>query len=176
MMDKLRDYNIAFKGLANGKHYFTYEIESSFFENFENSIIKKGNFNVELELNKKIQLLELNFSFNGKIITTCDKCLGELIVPIKQENVFFVKFGKSNEDVDEKTVIISYDEYEINVADYIYQLVTVSLPIRNVHENDEDCDLQMIENINKYLADNNAEDINNNEIDPRWAVLQNLKR
>ena len=41
-MDKLKDYNISFSGLKEGKHLFEYEIGASFFELFENPLIEKG--------------------------------------------------------------------------------------------------------------------------------------
>ena len=34
-MDKLRNYEVAFSGLKNGKHEFKFEVEQSFFDLFE---------------------------------------------------------------------------------------------------------------------------------------------
>ena len=47
------EFNIPFVGLKVGKHYFEYEIKTSFFESMEYSIIHAGALEATLEFEKK---------------------------------------------------------------------------------------------------------------------------
>ena len=43
-------YNIAFKGLSEGKHVFEYEIEDKFFSEFDGDIFDEGNVKVSINI------------------------------------------------------------------------------------------------------------------------------
>jgi hypothetical protein len=47
-------YNIAFKGLGQGKHEFEYEIDRKFFESFDSDIVDDGNVTVKVILESKV--------------------------------------------------------------------------------------------------------------------------
>ena len=49
------EFNIPFVGLKVGKHYFEYEINTSFFESMEYSIIHAGALEATLEFEKRFR-------------------------------------------------------------------------------------------------------------------------
>jgi len=172
-MNKMSCYNIAFKGLSSGKHEFLYEVDKSFFDAFENSIIEDGNVSVKIELEKQSALLVLWFYVSGSVNIQCDRCLELFSQPINSKNRIIVKFGEENMDEGDEVIWVSVNDYQLNVAQLIYEFVSLALPIRHVHPDDENgnstCNPEMIERLNKAMeTDQGPKD------DSRWDSLKNL--
>ena len=171
-MNKTSDYNIVFKSLKDGIHHFKYTITPAFFGEIENSIIDKGNFEVSVVLNKKPQLLQFDFEFEGQVESICDNCLDAVTTDISNESTIYVKFGDEYDEPSEEIIILPREENEINLAQLIYEIIVVSLPLRMVHENEDDCNQEMISKLDKHSYANSEDD---KAIDPRWEALKKLK-
>jgi uncharacterized metal-binding protein YceD (DUF177 family) len=152
-MDKLNEYNIGFEGLKNGIHHFHYKVGQSFFKHIEDSFIEKGDFEVDVTLHKKPQMLQLDFSISGKVQTICDNCLGDLTLPVSHECTLYIKFGAIHDEPSEEIIVLPHEEHEFNIAQLIYEYIVVSLPIRSVHKKNE-CDPDMIKKIRDYSGKN----------------------
>ena len=61
----LKQFSVPFTGLKIGKHQFDFEIDNSFFDAFEYSLLKKGNLKAEVELDKQETMLILHFHIQG---------------------------------------------------------------------------------------------------------------
>lgn len=183
----LREYVIPFIGLKQGSHTYEFRIKDAFFEDLEYSIIHSGDVEVNLILEKKETMLIGNFSLQGIVSTDCDRCSDPINVPVKGEFRLVFKFGTEISD-DETLVMIHPDSYEIDVRDTIYELITVSLPARSIHEKGE-CNEEMMNALNEYLLnpideededddedweDDDDTDDDDDGIDPRWSSLKNL--
>ncbi len=177
-MDKLKDYTIAFKGLSDGKHEFVYDLDAAFFGQFETSLVETGALKAKVGLLKSQTMLSFTFEIRGTVESVCDKCLGVLEIPVRYKGKLLVKFGAEYDEPCEDIVIIPHDESEINVAQWLYEFICISLPIRHVHKKDKDgnlaCDPEMLEKLNQYLVVSKPESEVNDEVDPRWAALKNL--
>ena len=68
-MDSLKNYDIDFVKLKFGQHSFDYEIDDSFFSVKDHSLVKQGNVNVHLLIDKKDRLMNFTFSIEGIVIT-----------------------------------------------------------------------------------------------------------
>ena len=175
-MNKLKDYNIAFKGLKDGKHDFHYKIEQPFFEAIGNSVIEDGTFDVDVVMDKKSQMLQFDFNIKGEAETACDNCLGKMTLPVSYQGRMYVKFGIMYDEPSDEIIILPHEENEFNVAQLIYEFIVVSMPLRSVHEDPEDCDPEMISKLEEFSSDNHGQDIESKEeIDPRWEALKKLK-
>ena len=130
-MDILKPFSIPIKGLKNGVHEFDFHIGKSFFEQFEGSPIKEGQFDVHLNLEKRHDMLELNFDFSGTVPTECDRCLSPIHLPVSDNQDLLVKFSIVPMPEDAEVVYISPDAGEINVARYIYEFISLSMPYNN---------------------------------------------
>lgn len=168
-----RQFVIPFKGLSIGRHNFVFDIDDMFFDDYEQSEITKGKVHVEVDLDKKANMLELHFDLVGKVIVTCDRCLDEFEMPIEYTTGLFVKFGDVAEEQTDEIVVLSHNEFEIDVAQYIYEFVHLSLPYKRVHPLDSKgrstCNKEMLKKIDEYVIRENAKDN-----DPRWDDLKNL--
>ncbi|SFT86230.1 Uncharacterized metal-binding protein YceD, DUF177 family [Lishizhenia tianjinensis] len=187
MRSSKNKFIVPFEGLKVGFHDFEFDITDEFFEDLEYSIIKAGKLLVEMELEKKETMLIANFVVDGNVDVECARCNDPLEEYIYGEYRIVFKFGTEISD-DENLIVLEPNEYELHLAPIIYELMTISLPTRSVHD-DGDCNEEMIALIDEYsiveeedlkedddLEDDNDDDDNDDDddIDPRWSALKNL--
>ena len=101
-------------------------------------------------------MLLLDFTMEGTVTIQCDRCLEDLDLDIEGYNELIVKIGEENEELSETVVVISSKEYEIDVAQYIYEFITLMIPMRNVHdenENGQKCDPEVLKELEKWAAE-----------------------
>ncbi len=175
-MKSLEQYSIKFKGLKDGIHVFDYEVDDRFFENFEESEVQKADVSLQLTLNKRPQYLEFDFDLVGTINVQCDRCLDYFDQPIEYQGKLYVKFVSEATEVHDETselVVIPQGESELNIAQYIYEFIILSLPYQRVHPDDENgesmCNDEMLRRLEDYEIDESE-----NSIDPRWEKLKSI--
>jgi uncharacterized metal-binding protein YceD (DUF177 family) len=164
------EFAINFGNLAPGEYEFEYEIDDTFFQRFENSVIQKGNVDVLVVLEKKENMLMLDFTMEGDVVVACDRCLEDLTLEIQGYNELIVKIGEATEEISDDVLMISSKEHEIDVAQYIYEYISLIIPMRNVHgeEGEPGCDPEVLKEMEKHI---NHEQQQN---DPRWDALKNI--
>lgn len=177
-VDRLKDYDIPFRGLKEGLHQFEYKVGASFFEMFEQPLVEKGDVDVKVELNKSSALMTLYFDINGQVESVCDNCLEPMFLEVKHQTRVFLKFGEEYDEPTDEIIVLLHEAHEVNVAQLIYEFICVILPIRHVHEEDENgnltCDKGMLSRLNEYLVEDTSPEEQDDYIDPRWEALKNL--
>ena len=176
-MKPLKAYDIQFVGLKLGKHIYDYEINQTFFEYFEFDEFNTINVNLYIHLEKKTTLLELNFFGNGSVNINCDVSNEPYDQPINFNFNLVVKFGQEYNNENDSILIIPHGSYEINIAQYIYELIVLSIPQKRIHPGVEDGTLNS--EILRKLEDlsPNADlkgESSSNDVDPRWNKLKKL--
>lgn len=136
-VDILKKYAIPYKGLSTGKHRFEFEVDDRFFEAFENSEIKRGRARVEVELDRGSALLTLEVEIDGEVTVECDRCLEDCTLPVHYRGELVVRFSETQEEYDGEVMWLSPAETEVNLAQYIYESICLSLPYQRVHPTDE---------------------------------------
>jgi len=176
-MNYLSKYEIAFKGLKEGIHRFEYELDVKFFEQFESSEVKKGSLKAEVILTKQSTLMIFEFSVKGTAELLCDRCLDNYNQKVSNKSKLYIKFGSEGEVLSEDVIVISQDDYQINVAQYIYELIILGLPIKHIHPVNKNgqsaCDPEMITKLNEYLVIE-TEIEQQEPVDERWNELKKL--
>lgn len=175
-MKPLKEYNIQFVGLKLGKHHFDYHIDKKFFEHFEYDDFNDVNVNISLLFEKKASLLELNFEASGTVNVNCDTTNEAYDQPIDDNFNLVVNFGEDYNDEDENILILPHGEFELNVAQYIYELIILAIPIKRVHPGIEDGTLQsdILKKLEELSPKGTEESEESEEIDPRWNTLKKL--
>ena len=175
-MKPLKEYNIQFVGLKLGKHHFDYQIDEKFFEHFEYDDFNDVNVKVDLFFEKKSTLLELHFKAFGVMNVNCDTSNEPYDQTIEGEFNLVVNFGEEYNDENEEILIIPHGEYEINVAQYIYELIILSMPIKRVHPGIADGTLQsdILKKLEELSPKGLEEKEQSEDIDPRWNTLKKL--
>jgi uncharacterized metal-binding protein YceD (DUF177 family) len=178
-VDRLKDYSISFKGLKNGLHKFEYQIGASFFSLFENPLVEHGQLNAIVSLDKSQNLLVVDFKISGKVSSICDNCLAPVDIPVDCSDKLYFNFGHEYAEQSEEIIVLSFEEHQINVAQWLYEFIIVSLPIRHVHPEDENgnstCNTQMLDKLDEYLVkEESIIDNKESDSDPRWDALKKL--
>lgn len=173
-MNVLREFHISFAGLKDGQHSFDFQIGKAFFEAFEEDRILDSNIQLMLHLDKSDSMLQWRFEFGGEVQVACDRCTGLFWHPIEVEELLIVKFGPETIEESENVLVLLETEHEVKLEQYIYEFIEVSLPMKLTHPEDEDgnsdCDMDFLENYS------NEAEPDQDDIDPRWAALKNLKK
>ena len=179
VMKKLAAYLIPFVGLKQGKHEFEYLIDREFFEHFEYDEFNSANIKIDLLFEKKSTIMELTFKAVGVVNVNCDLTNEPYDQPIDAELTLVVKFGDSFNDDNEELLILPHSEYQLNVSQYIYELIVLSVPLKRVHPGVLDGTLksevlEKLEELSPKEDQDIEENDNGEEIDPRWNKLKKL--
>ena len=175
-MQARKEYIIQFVGLSIGEHEYEFIVSDKFFESLDYSEIKQGNIQVKLKLLKQSNMMVLHFEISGTVKVNCDRCTAKFDLPIQGNYKLIVKIGGNdtgNEDDD--IITIAANEHELDLSQYLYEYITISLPIKRVHPDNAKgkttCDKKMLKELNDYLIENEEKQPS----DPRWDELRKIK-
>jgi uncharacterized metal-binding protein YceD (DUF177 family) len=175
-MKELKDYIIPFVGLSIGSHRFDYQLKDEFFEFFEYEEFNSADIHVVLDFNKRSNHFDLNFSFEGKVNVNCDVTDEEFDMNVKGDLRLLVNEGEEFNDDNPELLIIPHGEYELNVAQYIYEMIVLSLPLKRVHPGIEDgtLDSDVYNKLEELRPQGSIEEKEEEKADPRWDKLKDL--
>jgi uncharacterized metal-binding protein YceD (DUF177 family) len=172
-MKMLKEYEISFFGLKEGLHRFEYKLDKEFFEFFKYDEFRSANLHIELDFRKKSNMLELHFKGSGDVNVNCDLSNEPFDLPLEGELDLVVKFGEHFDDDNDEVLILPHGEHQMNVAQYIYEMMVLAVPSKKVHPGIEDGSLksEILEKLDE-LSPENKKDLE--ETDPRWDDLKKL--
>ncbi len=165
---EVREFLVNIPSLKNGLHEFQFEINDKFFDRFERALVEKGSGACILSLKKSETMMQLRFGFAVEVELVCDRSLDKFLFPIEKEQDLMIKFGEVEEELSEDLVVISKDTQTFDVAPYILEFISLSVPMKKLHPRYEGKDSpDMI-----YQSEPKEE---TDEVDPRWEVLKKLR-
>ncbi|UFH36049.1 YceD family protein [Flavobacterium acetivorans] len=178
-MNKTKEYVIPFVGLKLGKHQFEYQVGNAFFEIFDYDEFQNSDIKVNVVLEKKSTMLELTFKHKGTVNVPCDLTSEDFDMPIKGGMKLIVRFGEVFNNDNEELLILPFGEFEIDIAQYIYEMIALSVPLRRVHPGVKDGSLKTkaLEKLNELTLKEQTKEKEEKEeenIDPRWDKLKQL--
>jgi len=175
-MKALKEFTIQFVGLKVGKHYFDYQIDKKFFEYFNFEDFNDSNIKTEVVLDKKSTLLEFEFRISGTVNVNCDLSNEPYDQELGGSLKLVVKFGQEFNDENEDILIIPHGAYELNIEQYIYELIVLSVPSKLVHPGILDGTLKsdILDKLEELSPKGLDEKESSGEIDPRWDSLKKL--
>ena len=170
-------YQIPFSGLKDGVHLQEFVLTADFFRQFKTSGISEGDVLVNVQLDKIDQNnLTLHFAFKGSVEQPCNRCLVALEEKIEKEYQIQVKLTDNQELLKANEIDILYlpaTTTSLELDQLFYEYLHLALPI--VITCDEKkidqmpCDTQILERLN--IEENREENV-----DPRWKALEQLKK
>ena len=176
-MNKTKEYLIPFVGLKLGKHHFEYQVSNAFFEIFDYHEFQNSDIKVNVVLEKKSTMLELSFKHKGTVNVPCDLTSEDFDLPIKSKMKLIVRFGETYNNDNEELLILPHGEFEVDIAQYIYEMIVLSVPLRRVHPGIKDGSLktEALTKLNELTIKEQKKEIKKEEnIDPRWDKLKQL--
>lgn len=176
-MKHLREFDIAFVGLTPGVHTFQYQITDSFFENYGQQDFSNCNATVKLQFDKKSNFFLLKFEVGGTATVICDRCGQPFELQLWDDFNQVVKLVENpeemNADEDPDVTYIQRTESHLNVADFVYEFINLSLPMQRIHPDDANgksgCDPKVLDMLNKMKEQGD------DKTNPIWKGLEKFR-
>ncbi|MBO4489567.1 MAG: DUF177 domain-containing protein [Bacteroidales bacterium] len=180
-MDEKRireDFKLRLAGVEDGNYSFSVCCNKEFFELAEIEEVLDGQLDLRIEMVRHEKLVTLSFHFDGEVTMTCDRCLLPVNVPMSFASNLIVKLvpmvEEGENDDDDDIWVMDENTYELDVFHYVYETILLALPHKVLHEDDPNgnptCDPSVM-----AILDNMSSSKNEEETDPRWDALKNLK-
>ncbi len=171
-METLTEYVLPFVGLKDGKHNFEFDIDTTFFNAFEFNEFDQPAVKVKLLFDKKRGLMNLSFIAQGSLGLTCDVSNEIFPYQINTSLDWIVKFGDEYDDDNDEFLILPHGSYQVNVAQPIYEMIVLAVPVKKVHPGvvDGTLDSALLKKLEELQP--KEEKLDNN--DPRWDKLKDL--
>ena len=163
---------VKFAGLKEGIHNFDFDIGKKFFESFEYDDFIDVAIVAKLKLEKKKNMLNLDFLFSGKVKVPCDLTMEPFYIDINTDYSVIVKFAERKDLGDDKIIFLSTGASNIDVSNIIFETIVLETPPKRVHPGIEDGTLKS--EILEKLEDLKPKEIFFNKRDPRWDKLKEL--
>ena len=169
-MGNRREFDIAFVGLKPGVHEFSYEVDYKFFAGYSASDFTNCHAKIKLFLEKNTSFLMLKFEVGGLVDVVCDRCGNPLGVDLWDEFNLVIKLVDNPDEMnateeDPDIYYISRTESHLHVADWIYEFVSLSIPMQRMCREDEiggpQCNKEVLAMLKKMEAGKNE---NNNPL------------
>ena len=163
---------VKFSGLKEGIHNFNFDIGKKFFESFEYDDFIDVDILTKLKLEKKINMLNLDFFFSGKVKVPCDLTMEPFYIDIKTDYSIVVKFAENKHSTDDKIIFLSTGTSNIDISTIIFETIVLEVPQKRVHPGIKDGSLKS--EILDKLEDLKPKELFLNKRDPRWDKLKEL--
>jgi len=168
-------YIIAYKGLHEGSHDFIFTIGKSFIEKHEFLEARDGKLTAKVHMDKEATQLSFAISINGFIEVACDRCLDYFPLEINFEGNLYAKFSGVAGEYDGEVIVLDPEEGEIDLKQYMYESIGLSIPYRKIHppdrNNEPACDREMLAKLGKHVFSGESK---NNPIGDKLKDLNNL--
>ena len=177
MMKATNEFLIPFIGLKLGKHQFDFQINKAFFDNFDYHEYDNCDIKVTVVLDKKSTILELSFKHKGTVYVPCDLTNEMFNLPIKGKIKLVVQFGENFNNDNEELLILPHGEFQIDLSQYIYEMIVLSVPLKRIHPGIKDGTLktETLDKLTELSVKKAKKEVQQEEnIDPRWDKLKQL--
>ena len=182
-MDKMESFKVDLlrSSITDGQMQF--DIDDDFFAAID-GLIERGSLKTTVNCKNTGSMFKFQIHSEGIVIVPCDRCLSDLELRIDTTDELVAKLGEEYSD-EGNCVVVPEAEGILDLAQFIYEFIALSMPITCCHEPGK-CDDSMMQELSKHQAarsgqDDGEEDESENndgddgEIDPRWAALKKLK-
>lgn len=175
-MKVTNEFLIPFTGLKLGKHQFDYQISQKFFESYAYCDFENCAVDVKVVLDKKSTFMELSLKHKGTVFVPCDVTGEQFDLPVKGAIKVVVKFGDEFNNENEELLILPHGEHQIDITQYVYELIVLSVPPKRVHPGVKDGSLknEALEKLSVTSVKTKETTQEEENIDPRWDKLKQL--
>jgi uncharacterized metal-binding protein YceD (DUF177 family) len=182
VMNHRREFEIAFVGLKPGVHVYEYRLDDKFFATYEGEKdFANCQANIKLSLEKNNSFMQLKFDVGGNAEVLCDRCGNTLPITLWDEFNLVVKMVDEPElmntqEEDPDVFYISRGESHLHLANWLYEFVTLSIPLQNNCSEDEQgnslCNKEVLAKLKQMEEQVKAAEQGTN---PLWKGLEKFK-
>ena len=143
------------KTLPFGTHTVECHLDESFFNIDEQSEVRRADVDVTLNVTRKSEsTYRLEIACNGTVTIPCDRCLDDLDLPVEVDYCLNVEqMGTELDDSNDELLIVPSDWREMDAAPIVRDTVLLAIPMTHCHENEEDCNVDMLDLLDSHLAE-----------------------
>ena len=179
MVDALK---LKLKTLPFGTHAVECHLDESFFNLDEQTEVRRADVDVTLQVTRKSEnTYHLEIACDGTLTIPCDRCLDDLDLPVEVDYSLNVEqMGTEVDDSNDELLIVPSDWRELDAAPIVRDTVLLAIPMTHCHENEDDCNADMLDLLDSHLAEAVPDDVDDDQsettsTDPRWEALKKLK-
>jgi uncharacterized metal-binding protein YceD (DUF177 family) len=171
---KKEEFNIPFSGLKQGKHEFKYEVKNTFFESFGYTDFNDAEVVLHALMNKTSTMLEFELIAKGIVNVDCDITNEPYDQEISAKLELVVKFGDDFNDDNDEILIVPHREHQVNVGQYVYEMLVLAVPQKRIHPGviDGTLDSEALKKLEELQPKEKKD--NTKDTDPRWDALKKL--
>ena len=170
------------KTLPFGTHAVECHLDESFFTLDEQTEVRRADVDVTLQVTRKSEnTYHLEVACDGTVTIPCDRCLDDLELPVEVDYSLNVEqMGTELDDSNDELLIVPSDWRELDAAPIVRDTVLLAIPMTHCHENEDDCNADMLDLLDSHLAEAVPDDVDDDQsettsTDPRWEALKKLK-
>jgi uncharacterized metal-binding protein YceD (DUF177 family) len=121
-------------------------------------------------------MMELSFKHKGFVNVPCDITNEDFDLPIKGKLKLIVKFGEEFNNDNDEILILPHGEYQIDISQYVYEMIVLSVPGKRVHPGVKDGTVGagILDKLMSLLRKSNKKKKRRKSTDPRWDSLKKL--
>ncbi len=116
--------------------------------------------------------MSLALDLEGTVELTCDRCLELYNQPVQKKAHIWIKFGENIQEDGDDVIWLNPEDYQINLAQIIYEYIILSIPLKHVHPSDHEgkssCNPEMLKKLKEYTHPHEEKS------DGRWEQLKKL--
>ena len=179
MVDALK---LKIKTLPFGTHAIECHLDESFFNIEEQNEVRRADVDVTLKVTRKSETtFRLEIACHGTVTIPCDRCLDDLDLPVEVDYHLNVEqMGTELDDSNDELLIVPSEWRELDAAPIVRDTVLLAIPMTHCHENEDDCNADMLDVLERHLAEAVPDDSDDAQsettcTDPRWEALKKLK-
>ena len=190
-MGMMDTYKIDLLSSGLGGKTFEYDLSDDFFAEME-GLVQRGSIHTTVACLSAGSVYKFQIHSVGTIIVPCDRCLSDLELRIETTDDLNVKLGDEYADEGDCVVVPEAEGY-LDLAQFIYEFIALSMPLTCCHEPGK-CDDAMMQELSRHqstrsgIADDGQADSANGDVqdesmgedsdepvDSRWAALKQFK-
>ncbi len=169
-----REFEIAWLGLKLGEHVYEFNVGDEFMhEHGAPAETHDWDAQVKLRFDRQQSFFRMHFDISGSVTVPCDRCGDDFTMNLWDEFDLLVKLtgeDEVGEETDEEADVAFIPRHEtvIDISNWIYEFVMLSLPLQKLHPEGA-CNPDAMKLLNQL---GNAEDEPQHDI---WKGLKNIR-
>lgn len=130
-----------------------------------------SSINIDLQLTKVLKEVSVSGNIEFSIDAPCSRCMETVNIDINPPVELIVTPAENISEEDEDLDHVTYAGDEMDLTNFVREQIAISLPIKvTCNENCKGLCSECGANLNKEVCD-----CERDQVDPRFAVLKNLK-
>jgi len=163
MKNPQRTYDIKLFDLEEGDNRFHYRLKQDFFDAFGPMEFTDADMDVKVNVVKRGNLMEVSMQSEGSVELPDDRTGDHYRQPLQGDLSFIIRYGHEFNDDNADLVIIPFQTPVYNMAQPIYEMVLLSIPMKHLDPDKPE-----------PLYPEPEEEENTRAIDPRFDILKKL--